>query len=316
VPTFEVALSAQIPQADLFHRAQPASLEGPAEAWELAEHVVNFGCALFSATSTSRPERQVRDLVFAALIRRATVTTEGVVRLLAAGLQEPAMAITRTLLDIDVSIKLVAADGTDRMAKRLAACHYILMQQHGQDMLADPMTRTQSLESSGRIAEVQGIARSYKRLLQGGVLAEVEDEVRSDQYWHGHKNVEEAFRATGQSSDYHMTYDTGTWFVHAANIEHDLIDRSDAGVTVRAFVERDPRIIQTLLGYALLRYLMVVGVFIKERGLPDTEHFRAMSDVIFPDGKVTKIDSFTALSMRVSKYFHPPEQVSPAALAP
>jgi hypothetical protein len=313
--TFEVALAAVIPQADLFHRARPASLEGPSEAWELATNVIDYGCALFDAITETRQNRQIRDLVLGALLRRATVTTEGIIRLLSCGLQEPAMALTRTLLDIDVSMKLVCQDESDRMARRLAAYHYIVMQQHGEDMLANHETRTRSLETVGRINEVRSIASSYKRLLQQGALADVETEVRASRFWHGLASVEEAFKATGQVADYHTTYDTGTWFVHAANVEHDLIESSKSGVAMRALVERNPKMVQTVLGYSLLRYVMIVGVFVNERGLPSTEHFRVKSEVRFPDGCITEIDSFTALSMQVSKYFDPPEHIEPAILA-
>jgi hypothetical protein len=308
--TIRASLASAIPQADLFLRDQPAALKGPPESWDLAQSVVDYGCALFQASNTTRDDHVVRDLVLSALLRRATVTVEGIVLLLGAGLEEPAIATSRTLLDIELAIKLIARDPSDRLAKRLAASHYVLMQQHGEDMLSDAPTRTGTLDRGGRVTEVREVARSYKRLLAQGTLADVEEEVRRCSYWHGHPTVEAAFRAIGQSSDYNMSYDIGTWFVHAANIEHDLVDRSDSGITVRSFVERDPRRIQTQLGHALLRYLSILGVFIEEKGLPSTAEFGTPSKLTYEDGTVHEIDSYTALCWLVSKTFNPQNAVS------
>ena len=304
---FEVGLAGAFPQANLFFRDQPAADEVPDEAWNWAHTTIDYGCALFLASTKTRNAKEVRDLVTSALLRRATVTTEGVVNLLAFGLVEPAHAMSRTLLDIEVALKLIHADDTDRMAKRLAAFHYIKMQQHGQNMLGDRETREGSLAGAGRVDEVRQIAASYKKMLEGGVLADVEQEVRASMHWHGFDRVEDAFRALGQSTDYLMPYNSGSWFVHAINVEYDMIDRVDSTVTYRPFVERNPKPIMMFLGHALLRYITIVGTFLEDRGIPEDKMFQEKSTAHMPDGSKVEIPTYTMLSLQLATYFNPPK---------
>lgn len=69
--------------------------------------------------------RAIRDAILVvALLRRALVTAEGIRVLLGNGLEEPAIATMRTLLDIELAVKLITMNPSTRMAERLAAWHY------------------------------------------------------------------------------------------------------------------------------------------------------------------------------------------------
>jgi hypothetical protein len=305
--TFEVDLEGAFPQANLFFRDQPAMDEVSDETWKYTQTAIDYGCAVFISSTKTRPGKEVRDLVTSALLRRATVTTEGIVQLLAFGLVEPATALTRTLLDIEVSLKIIHADPTDRMAKRLAAYHYITMQQHGQDMLGDRDTREGSLAGAGRVDEVRQIAGSYKKMLESGVLADVEKEVRGSRFWHGFDRVEDAFKSLGQSSDYLMPYDSATWFVHAVNVEYDMIDKTDSTITFRPFVERNPAPITMFIGHTLLRYITIVGTFLEDRGIPEDAAFQVKSTAVMPDGSKIEVPSFSVLALHLATHFNPPK---------
>ena len=159
------SIDASIPSANCFYRDEPAHLEMRADALQVATQVVDYGCALFQIANSVRAERRVRDLVVAALLRRAVISLEGVRNLVCLGLMEPALGLARTLQDVELSLKLVLRDETDRQAHSLAAWHYLQYQQHGQDMLGSRATREGPLTSGERVNEVRAIAKNYKALL-------------------------------------------------------------------------------------------------------------------------------------------------------
>lgn len=296
-------MNAAIPSADLFFRARPAEDEGPAEAWRLARTVIDYGCALFASKLSLREDRRVRDAVLAALLRRTLVTAEGIVTLLSHGLVEPALALTRTLLDLYTSFRLIERDDTDRMAKRLAAFHYLAYQEHGQDMLSNRPTREGVLRTSGRIPEVIEVAKSYARHLESPAFDEIRAEVKGSQFWHGFSSAEEALRAVGQESEYHMTYDSASWFVHAVNVDHDYLQIGDGTLAMRPLVERDPKVIQPLLGYAVLRTIELLRLYCVDRGLDLDGPTGASASLVEEDGSITSVSSLTALELMALKNF-------------
>ncbi len=291
----EVDLEATIPQRDLFDRAHPAMGKGPQSAWNLGRTVIDFACALIGARSTLRNDRRIRDAVLGALLRRATITVEGCYDLLAQGLLEPAFSVRRTLLDLDLSLNLIHLDATDRMAKRLAAYHYYAYQRHGQDMLANRETREGTLTDGGRVPEIIEVARGYARMLGTNVFDDVREEVSESRYWHNYDNPEEAFEAIGRVSDYHMTYDMATWFVHAINVDHDFVRRDDAELHLKPLVEHDPKVIQTFLGDIVISFLQMLRIYVDERGFPSTDELKKQSRIVFPEGQAEDMDPLTAL---------------------
>jgi hypothetical protein len=301
--THRGAVSASLPAAGLFHRDHPAEDEGPEEAWRLARTAVDYGCAVFQIANAVRPERGIRDAVFAALLRRLLITAEASIAVLSRGLVEPALSLSRTLLDIELAFRLIHQDKTDTLAKRLAAFHYLTYQEHGEGMLKNAPTRTGVLQRRDRIQEVIAIAKSYARFLEQGVFDEVREAIRTDKNWHGFRNAEEAFRAIGQDYDYHMTYDGGTPFVHASNPDHDFVDSREGGLVLKAFVERDPQRIQVMLGHVVLRTIELIGIYVDEKGINVDERVGATATIQFDNGRKFDVDSLTALRTLAMREF-------------
>ena len=298
----EVRLEAAIPQRELFAREQSAQLEGPQRAWDLAVTTIDFGAALLMAWNAIRPDHQLFDAVIAALLRRALVTAEGARVLLAAGLLEPAIAQSRTLLEIELALRLIYSDSSGLMAKRLAAYHYLTYQRHGQDQLADPGTRRRAVEAD-RVKELAQISGSYKRLLELPIFDEVRKEVKSKRNWHGYDSVQAAFAASGASPDYFMLYDAQTWFVHAVNVDFDYADRTDTELSLKALIERDPAVIQVQLGHVLLRLVTIFGMIAANRGYPTASPFDHMSIVRLPDESTIEITALDALTSQLAQLF-------------
>lgn len=302
-----VTVESMIPQADLFARAQPAIQEGPARAWEIGRTLIDFGAAILGTRGQLRSEHRIRDAVLIALLRRALITVEAVYDLLAQGLEEPAHALGRTLLDIELSIKLIHQDATDAMAHRLAAFHYYAYQQHGQDMLSDRDTREGTLAKAERAPEIVDVAKSYARLLESPAFDDVRDDVKKAQYWHGFAGTEEAFRAIDQAADFFMTYDIANWFVHDVNVDFDYVpSEGDEAFHLKALAQRDPRVIQLHLEHALLRFHAILSTYVKERGLPDDPQFKVETTVKFPDGHAEQVDAMDGVTALLLSQFSPP----------
>lgn len=300
--SIEVHLVSSIPQRDLFHRDQPASLEGSREAWELALTTIDFGCALLTEWKGVRPSTELKDAVVAALLRRTLITAEGIRTLLGSGLLEPAVALSRTLLEIELSLKLILRDQSGTMAKRLAAYHYLTYQRHGEDQLRDPTTRQRATEAA-RAHELAQISGSYKRFLELQIFDEVRAAIKSKRSWHGFDSMEEAFRAAGESPDYFILYDSGTWFVHAVNVDFDFADRVGTEMRLKALVERSPTATHLHLGHLALRLTTVLRLISDYRGYPTSPPFDTMSRVRYPNGEVEEITALDALTGQVTQVF-------------
>jgi hypothetical protein len=214
-----VSIGYPITEANLFHRDQPARDECPPEFWDIARKIVDHGGALLLTENKVGSDRNIRDLVTAALLRRALIITEGVVTLLAHGLMEPAVALGRVLLDIELNFKLVTADSTQRMAKRLAAYHFMAGQRHGQKMLTNRESRERMASvGDGQLEWMKEVSKSLAKDFESPAFDDVRAGVRPGQPWHG-MNVEEAFKFAGLSVDYYQTYNLQTFFVHTSNID-------------------------------------------------------------------------------------------------
>jgi len=237
----------------------------------------------------------LRDVVVTALFRRALVTAEGAVVLLSRGLLEPAISQLRTILDIELSLKLIKADATGKMAKRLAASHYLIYQKHGEHLLTSPLARAEMDENGGRGSELIEIAKSYARFLKDPTFDDIRAELTVGRYWHGFDRPRDAFASVGAESDYLMTYGSATWFVHAANVEHDFAEHEADELRMKPLVHRDPALVQVHLGMVVLKLLSVMGIYIEERGYPTSEPFDAPSAVKVGGGATQHVNAFEAL---------------------
>ena len=294
---------ASIPGVDVFLRKNPAADELSPEARTLAYQIPAYGGALFGAVSTPRPDRRIRDLVTSALLRRTVVTLEGVRTLIFAGLYEPAMSVTRTLQDLEVSLKLVLQDASDDRAFALAGWHYLQYQRHGTDMLKHPGTRAGLTDPGWEPDDVRRIAKNYAALLRGPTFDRVRSRLEQNGTWHGLPGTKEAFTAAGLADEYWMTYDAASWFVHASNVEHDMVDVTDQGIMFRPFVERDPTRTGVLIGRALLKTLELYDLIAKDRGL-DVDAVLGGSATVHIEGlPPTPVNALTALQVRTMSEF-------------
>lgn len=214
------------------------------------------------------------------------------------------MVLSRTLLNIELNIKLVHRDDSDNMAKRLAAFHYYTYQQHGQDALSDRETREDMLEPASRVQEMVAVTRSYARLLESEVFDDVRDDVKNSPHWHGFKNTEDAFRSIDQASDFFITHDIGNWFVHDVNVDFDFVpSEGDEAFRIKPLAQRDPKVIQLHLAHALLRFNQILTVYVDERGIPDSPAFEAKTTLTFPDGRTEEVDSFQGVTALLLSQF-------------
>lgn len=291
-----VAVQFALPQAHVFFRHTPAELEEPRQVWIVALETIDYAAALLLARGKPREGKSLRDSVLLALLRRATITTEGVVVLLRSGLFEPALSIRRTLLDIELSIKLIVADPTDRMAKRLAAYHYLNYRRHGEDLLANATTRAESSDVEGTPARLRAVTRSYARFLKMDVFSDVRAELGVSRHWHGYKTTEDAFEAAASVSDYLNLYDSATGYVHASNLDADFIDRHGEELRIRPFVERDPVRNHLFLGETLFALYRILKLLLVEH--PDAR-FTETED----SANKSAIDSFSGLQLRLLNAF-------------
>lgn len=313
--TIRGTISASVPTADLFARDNPASRELSDEARRIAIQVVDYGCALFSIANSARGERRVRDLVTAALLRRAVITLEAVRSLVFAGLMEPALATARTLQDIELALKHVLRDETDQKAHALAASHFLQYQRHGQDMLSNTPTREGTLTDGDRLDEVKRVAKNYATWLESPVFDGVRAQLLKQRNWHGYERTEDAFAALDLDSDYFMTYDTASWFVHGSNIDHDMIDGDAKQAVFRAFVERDPDRTRNVLGLSLLKSLELYELIAEDKGV-DVDAATGAKATVRIDGRgAERISSLNALRGLVMRDFDVGPESSPTARA-
>ena len=105
---------------DLFARNHPASQEGEPEAWAFAMTVIDHGSFFWRQLDSFRSGSGLRDPVIQALFRRILITAEAIRSLLAHGLEEPAVATYRNLLELKRDLRLVMSDRSDTNARRLA----------------------------------------------------------------------------------------------------------------------------------------------------------------------------------------------------
>jgi hypothetical protein len=253
--------------ADAFKREAPPGDLGSSELWTFAAEFIDMCSAVFVQHNAVRKDHETRDLVLAALLRRALVITESVFSLSYNGLPEGAVGLVRTLLDIELNARLVAADSTDRTAKRYAAYHYFIGRRHGQKMSSDRATRSMLQRYEGAFEEVLDALRRHEEWFQTPGFAEVRDEIDATRPWHGFNRAEEAFKSVGMSTDYHQTYDIGTFFVHATNIDFDFHSIVDGRVMLKPPQTRDEAQLLPTLGTALGHLYKILEVFASDKAI-------------------------------------------------
>lgn len=232
------------------------------EIWMIVEETLQLSEALLRALADTPTQFQLRDVVLAALHRRALVTAASIAKLLREGVIDSSMVLSRTLLDIELTVKLIArADEPQRMAKRLAYYDYRQRQRHGQKQLGNPPTRG-VLESYFDDKEyIRSAAKGWKEQLKAAFFDDVRDEVERDltsqKGWHGKGTQEEAFAAIGATPDYFQSYSLQSMWVHGQNVESDMLEFNGKPI-LRPILTDKPEEIPAILGLAMIRLYSIM----------------------------------------------------------
>jgi len=252
---------------DLFARDHPAGMEGPPEAWDFARTVIDHGCFLFRKLDPFPSESGLRDLIIQALLRRVLITGEAIRSLLAGGLEEPARATYRTLLELERDLRLVIADSADTSARRLALFLAVKGQRNFAKAARDPTTRDLIQKDAGFFDWFRGRSRSFRHWLDSPGFQDVADELRQADHWHGLAQ-QEAFEKAGMATEYGFEYGASSIFVHGSNVEHDFADADANGIQFKPLVQRDPAYTLTRLGQATHSLIDIYRLIWEDRGKP------------------------------------------------
>ena len=94
-----------------------------------------------------------------------------------------------------------------------------------------------------------------------------------------------------------MTYDIGTWFVHAVNVDFDFATSGvDEQFLLKALAQRNPKVVQLHLQQALFRLWAILKVYVDERGLPTDQVFMVKTRFRFPDGHAEELDPMSGIA--------------------
>ena len=303
-----LTVSGRFCQRDLFAREDPASLEGPPEAWDLAITVIDHGCCIFEKLGSRRPELGLRDPVVIALFRRILITGEAVRSLLVQGLEEPAIATSRTLLELERNLRLVLADPSDERARRLALFLAVKGRRHFAKAPKNPRTRRLLQRDKAFFGWFKGRSRSFRELLESDDFHEVAEELRQADHWHGFNSQQEAFEEAEMASDYHLGFEGTSLFVHAANVEHDFWDADDKRIRLKPFAQRDPAHTLAQLGRLTLSLIEIFRLIWEDRGRPEYQERVRFED---EHGHTGAIHALNALSGFATRVFPDPVPPSP-----
>lgn len=244
----------------------------PESALLVVRDLITLGHALLVDFAALPTKRQMREVVLAGLQRRALVTTVSIGELLARGQLESAMALIRTLMDVELAVQLVTSDETDAMATRLVALDYRNRQKYGHNLLTDTETRA-VVEAAGDKAHTVSVVRSWKDQFEGPAFESVRDSLeralREHRGWHGLGQQEDAFRAVGSAPEYFQQYALFSPFVHGINIESDFEEIRDGKPYIRDIYWKETERLLTPLGLATYRLYHVLIECVGDRAYSD-----------------------------------------------
>ena len=204
-----------------------------------------------------------RQMAITAIFRRILITAEAVRVLTNRGLEEPAIATLRTLLELELNLRLVVNDPTDRMARRLIYFYGIRGRRHFRKATADARTREVFQENSEHWSWAKEMSRFFKGQLSADEFEDMREECGKDHYWHGFNSQKEAFDKAGMSHDYHTLFDSASLFVHASNVDHDV---AETGEGVKGLIHMDPAPAFTRLAYLASNLTVLFGLVLEATG--------------------------------------------------
>ena len=296
------SFSGRLWQSDLFARGHPACLEGRLGAWDLAKTVVDHGCFLFENLGSLRSELGLRDLVVQALFRRVLITGEAIRVLWALGLEEPALATSRTLLELERDLRLVIGDPSDVRARRLALFLAVKGRRNFDKATKNQDARDLLKGDSEFFDWFCRKSRSFRQWTKSERFQDVADELIRADHWHGLTNQQEAFEQVGMATEYHVEYGGSSLFVHGGNVEHDFANADDREIRFKPLAQRDPAHTLSQLGRLTHSLIMIYRLIWEDRGEPEYQE----SFEVEAGGQCFEMDPLRALSAQAIRIFPNP----------
>jgi hypothetical protein len=243
----------------------PVGIRCPQQWWATVDAVAQAAHLTLTNHITPRADHWTRDMVTASLLRRAAITYRAIAATLYYGLLEPSIVAYRTLLEVELSMKLIVNDDTNVMAERLAVYHYISGVRVTQAMTRDDVTRTALLADQSEFGNVTDRTRRLKHALKSKVFDSVRDDVVRFRHWSGARNIQEAFEWAKASTDFTRAYSPASAWVHATNVDAEWSAGPDGSATLKPFWADQPREIESLLSSSSYRALNVHFAFAHDR---------------------------------------------------
>jgi hypothetical protein len=250
---------------DPFHKLKPIDQSALKLQWAAATAVQNatWRFLLGSGNVSVLSQRHQQTVIIAALARRAIVITEAVFCLLRAGLLEGAFALSRTLLEIHFTLKLVMSDDTSKMALRLLGYDCYQRHLYGEKQLRSPVTRKMLEKHKGEKDNVAAKAKSWRDTLEDKAFDNVREELLADlknrKGWHGKgQQIADAAKAADMEEDYVRSYSLASMYVHAINVAWDFDEQVDGKPMLKAFVREDTNDIVGTLGSVTIELLYIL----------------------------------------------------------
>jgi len=266
-------------------------LEGAPEAWAFAKIVVDHGCFFATQLGSFRSEVRLRDLVVRALFRRILVTGEAIRSLLSRGLEEPASATYRTLLELERDLRLVIDDPSDTSSRRLALFLAVKGRRSFAKATRNPATRELVKGDSDFFDWFRSKSRFFREWIESADYRDIADELSQSDQWHG-LTQQEAFEKAGMTPAYDLEYVASSIFVHGSNIEHDFADDDANGIRFKPLAQTDPDRTLTQLGRATHSLVDIYRVIWEDCGKP---HYQD-SFFVEAGGERFEVDALDALT--------------------
>ncbi len=253
-----------------------SGVHGPESA--LLEGTIDHGCFALKRLSEMQTDSRYRDIVVLALLRRILITAEAVRTLAAIGLVDPAMGTRCTLLELEVSLRLVLADDSDDTARRLYVSHAVRARRRARASTQHTGTR-ELIQANSRFWEwFKGMSRSAKRRLSAA-----HDENAPQgyaQHWLG-VTQREAFAMVDMQSDYNLEYVGLSNKVHGSDLQLDIVEDGECTWSVQEVTAGTPSAGLSQFGPVTCQLLDIYELILDDRDWPDyQEHVM----VISPDG--------------------------------
>ncbi len=219
----------------------------------------------------------------------------------ALGLEEPAFATFRTLLELERDLRLVIEDPSDTSARQLALFLAVKGRRSFAKATRNPSTRDLLKGDSDIFDWFRSRSRSFRQWIDSEDYRDVTDELSQADQWHG-LTQQEAFEKAGMAREYHVEYGGSSLFVHGGNVEHDFANTDDKELRFKPLAQRDPAHTLTQLGRLTHSLIGIYRLIWEDRGEPEYQEFFEVE----AGGRCFEMDPLSALSAQAIRIFPNP----------